>query len=226
MTAPLSHVLRHIRRLVSRSATIGLTDGQILECFVSQREEAAFEELLARHGPMVLGVCQQLLRDPHDAEDAFQATFLVLVRRAASIGKPERLAGWLYGVAHRVAWRARSEVARRHARERQGVEMVAVASLGPLASDDIRPVVHEEVSRLPEKYRTPVVLCYLEGKTQEEAAKELGWTRGELKGRLERARELLRKRLLRRGLTLSAGALSAVLCPSGTAVPPRWLPLR
>jgi len=197
-----------------------LTDGEILERFVSQHDEAAFEELLARHGPMVLAVCRQLLRDPHDAEDAFQATFLVLVRRAASIGKPERLAGWLYGVAHRVAWRARTETARRHGREKQGVEMVAVAPHGPLPSDDLRPLIHEEVDRLPKKYRTPVVLCYLEGKTQEEAAKDLGWTRGTVKGRLERARALLRKRLLRRGLTLSAGALTAALGPSATALPP------
>jgi RND family efflux transporter MFP subunit len=220
MTAPLAHVLQHIRRLVHRSATMGLTDGEILERFVRQQDEAAFEELLARHGPMVLAVCRQLLRDPHDAEDAFQATFLVLVRRAASISKPERLAGWLYGVAHRVAWRARTETARRRARERQGTEVEAVAPPGQMPSDDMRPLVHEEVNRLPEKYRTPVVLCYLEGKTHEEAAKDLGCTQGVLKGRLERARNLLRKRLLRRGLTLSAGALPAVLCPSGTAVPP------
>src|SRR5207245_8965910 len=104
MTAPLANVLRHIRSLVSRSAAMGLTDGEILERFVNRHDEAAFEEILARHGPMVLAVCQQLLRDPHDAEDAFQATFLVLVRRAASIRKRERLAGWLYGVAHRAGW--------------------------------------------------------------------------------------------------------------------------
>jgi RND family efflux transporter MFP subunit len=219
MTAPLANVLRHISKLVGRSTTVGLSDGEILERFVSRRDEAAFEELLARHGPMVWGVCQQLLRDPHDAEDAFQATFLVLVRRAASIGQRERLAGWLYGVAHRVAWRARAQTARRQAREKRGMEMAAVEPPGPLPWDDVRPVVHEEVNRLPDKYRTPVVLCYLEGKTQEEAAKDLGWTKGVVKGRLERARDLLRKRLLRRGVTLSAGALSAV-CPSATAVPP------
>jgi RND family efflux transporter MFP subunit len=220
MTAPLANVLHHIRTLVGRSDRVGLSDGEILERFVSRQDESAFEELLARHGPMVLGVCQQLLRDPHDAEDAFQATFLVLVRRAGSIGKRDRLAGWLYGVAHRVAARSRSQTAQRRGRERRGVEMVAVEPFCQVAWDEVRPVIHEEVSRLPEKYRSPVVLCYLEGKTQEEAAKDLGWTRGTVKGRLERARDLLRKRLARRGLALSTGALAAVICPSATALPP------
>jgi RNA polymerase sigma factor (sigma-70 family) len=181
MTAPLTDVLRHLRLLVGWSSAAGQTDGQLVNRFVSSREEAAFEELLARHGPMVLGVCRQLLREPQDAEDAFQATFLVLVRRAASIRKRDQLASWLYGVAHRVAARVRSQKARRSQRERQGVDIVAVEPSSQGVWDDCQPLIHEEINRLPDKYRLPVVLCCLEGKTQEEAARDLGWTRSAVK---------------------------------------------
>jgi RND family efflux transporter MFP subunit len=197
-----------------------MSDGQLLERFITGHEQAAFEELLARHGPMVLGVCQKLLRDPHDAEDAFQATFLVLVRRAGAIGKRDLLAGWLHGVAHRVAARARSQKSRRSQHERPGVEMLAAEASSPMAWDDRQPLIHEEVNRLPERYRLPVVLCYLEGKTLEQAAQDLRWTRGTVKGRLERARDLLRKRLTRRGVALSAGSVTAILSPTATALPP------
>jgi RND family efflux transporter MFP subunit len=220
MTAPLADVLRHLRMLVGWSVTAGQTDAQLLERFIVRKEEAAFEELTARHGPMVLAACRQLLREPQGAEDAFQATFLVLVRRAASIGKCDQLAGWLYGVAHRVAARTRAQKVRQSQRERQGVDIVAVEPSSQTSWDDRLPAIHEEINRLPDKYRLPIVLCYLEGKTRQEAARDLGWTPSALKGRLERARERLRKRLMRRGVILSAAALSAIVLPQATALPP------
>jgi RND family efflux transporter MFP subunit len=197
-----------------------MTDTQLLERFTTRRDETAFEELLARHGPMILSVCQQLLRGGHDAEDAFQATFLVLVRKVGSIGQPHLLANWLYGVAHRVASRMSVQTARRRLRERRGVELVAVEPFCQVAWDDIRPVIHAEVSRLPEKYRTAIVLCYLQGKSQDEAAAYLECSAGAIKGRLERGRNLLRKRLCRRGLALSIGALATVVSAPAIALSP------
>jgi RNA polymerase sigma factor (sigma-70 family) len=191
------------------------TDTELLQRFLADREEAAFEALVQRHGPMVLSVCRYVVQNSDDAEDAFQATFLVLVRRAASIRKPELLGNWLYGVAYRVAARARVQAARRRAREKREVEMIAAEP--PWEGNEWRPVLHEELNRLPEKYRAPMVLCYLQGKTNEEAAKLLGWPIGTVKGRLTRARELLRKRLTRRGVTLSAGVLAAALAPGTTS---------
>jgi RNA polymerase sigma factor (sigma-70 family) len=164
---------------------------------------------------MVLSLCRYLVHNAADAEDAFQATFLVLVRRAASIRKPELLGNWLYGVAYRVAARARVQEARRRAREKREVEMIAAEP--PWEAEEWRPVLHEELKHLPEKYRAPIVLCYLQGKTNEEAAKLLAWPIGTVKGRLARAREVLRKRLVRRGVTLSAGALAAALTPGTTS---------
>jgi RNA polymerase sigma factor (sigma-70 family) len=191
------------------------TDTALLQRYVADREEAAFEALVQRHGPMVLSVCRYLVHNSADAEDAFQATFLVLVRRAASIRKPELLGNWLYGVAYRVATRARLQAARRRAYEKQGVEMIA--SEPRWEGSELRPVLHEELNRLPEKYRAPMVLCYLQGKKNEEAAKLLAWPVGTVKGRLARARERLRKRLIRRGVTLSAGVLAGALAPSATS---------
>lgn len=171
---------------------------------------------------MVWSVCRRFLLQPQDAEDAFQATFLVLVRKASSIRQGSLLSNWLYGVAYRVALRARAGVARRRARETNGVEIQ-----GPAAPDESSaewpPALHEEVFRLPEKYRQPIVLCYLEGKTSEEAARDLDWPVGTIKGRLGRAREMLRSRLTRRGLVLSAGGLAATLCGSHAEAAPRTL---
>jgi RNA polymerase sigma-70 factor (ECF subfamily) len=186
-----------------------LTDAQLLERFAVRREEAAFEALLHRHGPLVFGVCRRLLGNPHDAEDAFQATFLILARKAGSIGRPALLGNWLYGVAHRVAARARKTSLRRHVRETTGADLAAVANREPSGEPDFVGLLHEELQRLPDKYRSPVVLCYLEGQTNEEAAAQLRWPVGTVKGRLNRARELLRKRLARRGVTLTAGLLVA-----------------
>src|SRR5262249_4479951 len=162
-------------------------------------EETAFEILVHRHGAMVWRVCRNVLREAHAAEDAFQATFLILVRKAGSIGKPELLGNWLYGVAYRVALRARKMMARRQTHERQGIDVAATQPVDDAAGPDLQPVLHEELQRLPPKYRSPMVLYYLEGRTNEEAARRLQWPVGTLKVRLLRGREMLRTRLVRRG---------------------------
>jgi RNA polymerase sigma factor (sigma-70 family) len=208
---PLSSVMHYFRRLPSTPTAGELTDGELLQHFVDRQEEEAFEALLQRHGPLVLGVCRRVLHDADAADDAFQATFLVLVRKAGSIGKRESVGSWLYGVAHRTALKARAEAARRHALERKACEMPTVEPIADMAWYELRPVLDEELSRLPEKYRAPVVLCYLQGKTNTEAARLLGWTKGTVSGRLARARDLLRQRLTRRGLTLSAGLFVTAL---------------
>lgn len=217
--SPLREFLHRLHRSLRLYSETETPDTELLARYVADREEAAFEALVQRHGPMVLNVCRHLVHNLDDAEDAFQATFLVLVRRAASIRKPELLGNWLYGVAYRVATRARVQAAHRRAHEKRGVEMIAVDP--PCEGNELRPVLHEELNRLPEKYRAPMVLCYLQGKTNEEAAKLLAWPIGTVKGRLARARERLRKGLLRRGVTLSAGVLTAALTPdaSSGAVP-------
>lgn len=213
--------LRQLERLFTAGSVCGMSEGQLLERFVGRRDEAAFEALLARHGPMVLGVCRQWLRDPHEVEDAFQATFLVLVRKAGTLRDRELLGNWLYGVAYRVALRARSVAYRRHARESGAITEPADSRL--LGSDELRPWLHEEIHRLPEKYRAPVVFCYLEGLTQEEAAERLHWPIGTVKGRLSRARDLLRSRLTRRGLAPSAAILFAGLTSEASAAVPESL---
>jgi RNA polymerase sigma factor (sigma-70 family) len=205
-----------LKRLRGNRAVRGIgewTDEQLLERFVSCQDESAFDAVVQRHGPMVLGVCRHLLTDAHDVEDSFQATFLVLVSKAASIRTRTLLANWLYRVAYRVALRARANAARRRARETQGVEMAAAEPDAEGIEPELRPILYEELNRLPDKYRVPIVLCYLQGKTNEEAARHLAWPVGTVKGRLTRARELLRSRLTRRGLVLSAGALTTVLSP-------------
>jgi RNA polymerase sigma factor (sigma-70 family) len=210
-SGPSSPLLRFIRLLAAARGTGELTDGQLLQRFVRERDESAFAALLHRHGPMVLGVCQSILHDAHEAEDAFQATFLVLVRKARSIGKPESVASWLHGVAYRLAAKARADLARRRSHERQAPRMPNPEPDDEVLWRDLRPVLHEEVRRLPERYRAPFVLCYLEGKTNEEAARLLGWPKGTVLSSLARARERLRGRLTRRGLTLSTGVLATVL---------------
>jgi RNA polymerase sigma-70 factor (ECF subfamily) len=194
------------------------SDAELLERFVTERDESTFAALVARHGPMVFGVCRRMLRHAQDAEDAFQSTFLVLVRKAASIGRRELLGNWLYGVAIRVASRARLLAARRQTRELVDREHGAVATREPVQSSDSSVVVVEEVGNLPIKYRIPVVLCYLEGRSNEEAADELGCPVGTVKTRLSRAREMLRKRLTRRGLTLGTAAITTALSAEALAV--------
>jgi RNA polymerase sigma factor (sigma-70 family) len=201
-----SPVVRHLRRAALFPDGSGMSEGQLLESFVARRDEAAFEALVRRHGPMVLGVCRRVLRNPHDVEDAFQATFLVLVRKAAFIRERELLGNWLYGVAYRTALDARAAAARRRARERQ-VSIMPESEAGnstPM-EQDLRPFLDQELNRLPEKYRVPVVLCDLEARTRREVARQLGIPVGTLSGRLTVARRILAKRLARYGLALSSG---------------------
>jgi RNA polymerase sigma factor (sigma-70 family) len=221
---PLTDVLRYIRRIRITAATADLDDGRLLERFIEQRDEAAFEALLHRHGPMVLGVCRRLLRDGHDIEDAFQATFLVLVRRARSLRKRERVANWLYGVGYRTALRARTEAALHSAHTKPLLEVPGNAFEHDMEWKELRAVLDEEVQRLPAKYWMPVVLSYLEGKTFQEAARQLGWPAGTVSGRLARAKELLRARLTRRGFELAGGLLDAGLSQTASGSVP--VPLR
>jgi RNA polymerase sigma factor (sigma-70 family) len=194
-----------------------LADAQLLDRFTAadQADEPAFDALVERHGPMVLQVCRRMLDDPNDAEDAFQATFLVLLRQARSIRHRTSLAAWLHGVALRVASRARVELARRRRIERHAIRHAVVRNNDPDRLD-LEALIDLELARLPSKYREPIVLCYLEELTHEGAADRLGWPVGTVRGRLARARDLLRSRLTRRGITATA-ALAAVEALSGPA---------
>jgi RNA polymerase sigma factor (sigma-70 family) len=210
--------LRDIDALFRLGVVSGMSDGQLLERFAAQagsESELAFEAIVRRHGPMVLGVCRRVLRDEHAAEDAFQATFMVLALRPHAIRTPESSGPWLHGVAMRIA--RRTLVLQRRRREEPILSPDLVdPSAQSTALADLQSVIDEELSRLPDKYRQPVVLCYLEGQTQDEAARVLGWTKGTVSGRLARAKDLLRHRLTRRGLAPSAG-LFAVALTSETA---------
>jgi RNA polymerase sigma factor (sigma-70 family) len=194
----LTDVVRDLGRSMRLRENLTLPDAELLDRYVRHRDEAAFEALLHRHASMVFGVCRRLLHDVHDAEDAFQATFLVLARKAGVVVPPALVGNWLYGVAFRVAADAGRSVARRRVREQRAADLNEVPSREKLSEPDLAPLLHAEVERLPDKYRGPVLLCYLEGKTNEEAARQLQWPIGTLKIRLSRARELLRSRLARR----------------------------
>ena len=202
----VSPVVRFIRRFHSAQASGAEGDALNLDRFVASGDPDAFAALAFRHGPMVFGVCHRVLRNQHDAEDAFQATLLVLARKAGYVSKRASLASWLYGVAFRTACNASAGIVRRRVHESQAP--CSGQPAGPDAAwSELRFILDEELNRLPERYRAPLVLCYLEGKTNEEAAAQLGWTKGTVSGRLARARDRLRRRLTRRGLTLSAGML-------------------
>ncbi|MBI1917943.1 MAG: sigma-70 family RNA polymerase sigma factor [Planctomycetes bacterium] len=221
-------ILDHIRRLAPcREAAP--RDSDLLQRYLERRDEAAFRALVERHGPMVLGVCQAVLQRRHDAEDAFQSAFLILARKAGSIRRPDGLACWLHGVAYRVARKAQAAAARRQAieisaaRRQPAGETHRRAYAPPLPTDDlswgeVRAILHAELGALPERFRAPLVLCYLEGLTQDEAARRLGWTAATVKGRLQRGRAQLRRRLERRGLGL-AGALGTLLTGQALAGP-------
>ncbi|MDB5349228.1 MAG: polymerase sigma factor, sigma-70 family [Planctomycetota bacterium] len=179
-------------------------DSALLDRFVRERDEAAFETLVLRHGPRVLGICRRWLGHGQDAEDAFQATFVVLVNRAGTIRDAESLDAWLCGVARRVAGRAKLRAGRRRSREGAGVDIHEVPATAESDLGDLRPLLQAEVDRLPEKYRRPIELCYWQGLTSEQAAHRLQCPTGTLKWRLSRAREILRSRLARLGLALVA----------------------
>jgi RNA polymerase sigma factor (sigma-70 family) len=208
-------------RLLTEESRLLMTDAELLEEFLGRRNAVAFETLVRRHGPLVLRVCRDVLDDPDDAEDAFQATFLVLVRRAGSIRDPDSLGRWLHEVANRVALRARADARRRYTRQRQGGEMTAP---DPGHEDaerrELRAAVHAELNRLPENLRAPLILCYLEERSYEEAARRLRLPLGTLKARLSRGRDLLRSRLVRRGIVVTVLLLDALLSEEALAVPP------
>jgi RNA polymerase sigma factor (sigma-70 family) len=210
-----------LRRAAQRSSAGGLTDADLLGRWVCHRDEAAFEALLWRHSAAVLGVCRRVLRDAHEAEDAAQTAFLILARKAPSIVGRQAVASWLYTVAQRTALRVRARLCRRAALPlRDGWALPAPRAEDPGLAD-LRPVLDEEVSRLPEKYRAPFVLCHIEGRTNEDAARQLNCPVGTVLSRLARARQRLRARLTLRGITLGAGALAAARTgPAATAGTP------
>ncbi len=221
---------RELRALLDGGATASLSDGELLARFAGSRgeagaeAEAAFAVLVGRHGSMVWGTCRRILRDPHDAEDAFQATFLLLVRKAGSIRVDDSLGRWLHGVGVRVALRARARAVadRRRGGDLAGLDPPAPPALDP-ALADLRAAVDEEVARLPASYRSVVVLCHLEGLTRERAAARLGCPVGTVNSRLSRAGELLRVRLARRGLAPASAWLASLGASASAAVPPRLL---
>ncbi len=217
--APFGDLLLYLRKVCGSAAARDLTDAELLEHYRVHRDEVAVSVIVHRHGPMVLGVCRRVLGDSPQAEDAFQATFLVLVRRAASISRTASLGSWLYAVAQRIAKKARASEAVRRRRERQIEPMRATEPLDDVTWQEIRGVLDEEIAHLAEKYRAPLVLCYFEGKSYDQAARELGWSKSTLASRLGRGRELLRQQLVRRGVALSAGALATVLCEKVSGAP-------
>lgn len=204
-----NRIVHHLRWIAQGCEERAQTDGKLLECFICRQDESAFEELLRRHGPMVLGVCRRLLSNVHDADDAFQATFMVLVRKARSVVPRELVGHWLYGVACRVALHAQAQASRRRAREKQ-VEDMPHPTAPAVAPNDLRPVLDLELSRLPEKYRVPIVLCDLEGRSRKEVARQVGVPEGTLSSRLATGRKMLADRLARHGLVAGGGVLTGV----------------
>jgi RNA polymerase sigma factor (sigma-70 family) len=204
-------ILNFLRRVLGTPPPGGVSDADLLRRFVADRDEAAFELLLWRHAAMVLHVCGQVLRDRQAAEDAFQATFLVFVRKAASVRRRESLGGWLYKVAYHVALKARAQLKKRAPLDAELDRIESPAETDEVDRRELRRLICEEVNRLPPRYRAPIVACYFEGKTHEQAASQLGWPRGTVAGRLARARDLLRRRLMRRGVALSGATFAAAL---------------
>jgi RNA polymerase sigma factor (sigma-70 family) len=204
-------LLQHVRKLAAPPGIAQLADKELVTRFAAHGDEAAFEVLVQRHGPMVLRVCRRVLGNDHDAEDAFQGTFLVLSRKTHSLRRQESVASWLYGVAYRLALRGRAEMVRRRSHESRVSPRPPHDPLAEISVREAQAVVDQELAGLPEKYRAPLVLCCLEGVARDEAAQRLGWTLSTLQSRLQEARDRLRRRLGRRGLTLPAALLAAVL---------------
>lgn len=210
-------LLRFIQRMAVIGESSSLTDGELLGQFVSDGSEEAFGILVRRHGRLVWGVCRRVLFREQDIEDAFQATFVVLANKAASLRHPEMLGSWLFGVARRIALKARSR-----GKLIASLEGVIPASgdadpLAAISARELLDILDEELARLPDRYRAPLILCCLQGKTRDEAAKQLNWSVGSLKGRLERGRQLLEQRLTQRGIALSAALAAVLVCQSSAA---------
>jgi RNA polymerase sigma factor (sigma-70 family) len=218
----LDNVLHHLNHLAAARQAGELPDRDLLERFVTHHDQAAFAAIVERHGPLVLSVCRRILRREHNAEDACQATFLVLARKAGAIRKRDSLGSWLYGVALRVARKLADDVRRRACQEVTDADVCLPDATGEITWREGLAVLDEELNRLPTSYRLALALCYLEGKSQEQAARELGCTPRALCGRLGRARECLRRRLVRRGLHLSAALLGTLLIAAhqAAALPP------
>ncbi len=212
----LNRVVEQLRHLAGERPEEA-TDRRLLERFVAERDEASFAALVRRHGPMVLGLCRRVLGHEQDAEDAFQAAFLVLARKAASVAWQESVAGWLFTIARQISLKAR------RAKERRRRHDAALGASSPVTAPceptdaGLRAILEEEIGRLSPRQRQVVLLCYVEGQTQQQAARQLAWTPGQVRGCLDRARALLRRRLLRRGVMLPGGMLAAVL--AGAAAP-------
>ncbi len=209
--------LRQINRLFDEGTLAGLPDARLLERYARERDELAFESLVQRHGAMVMAVCRGVVADPNDADDAFQAAFLLLARKAERLWVNDSLGGWLHRVACRIALQLKSDTARRRDQERQAAERADGRCRSAAPWDDVPTVLHQEIDRLPERYRKPIVLCYLEDMTYQQAADLLRWSEGTTRGRLARAREMLRVRLKHRGIQ-SAGAALPLLSGRGEVV--------
>ncbi len=216
MSTTQTDFLRYLRTLTARQSTGVLSDQQLLERFLHDRSEASFAALVARHGPMVLSVCRRVLRHAQDAEDAFQATFLVLARKASSIRKQASLGSWLHGVAYHSAECLKAKAKRRTGHEHRLSAPVPGDVMDDITWRELRSVLDEELQRLPEKYRAPLVLCYLEARTQDEAARQLGWSKNTFRRRLDSGRNALGRRLTRRGITLSAALTASLLVDVAT----------
>lgn len=212
-------LVRQIDEVFRTGTLSGVPDGRLLERFVAQRDEVALEVLIARHQSLVLGVCRRFLRDPNDVEDAFQATLLVLVRQARTIRVRDSLGPWLYGVAYRIAVRARANARRRESLDGSRLRAEAHPSEQGVELDrrELQPILYEELNGLPEQFRAPIVLCYLEGLTHEAAARQLQCPLGTVRSRLARGREKLQSRLSRRGVVCSAGLISSALFAKATS---------
>ncbi len=207
----MNPAVRYLQTMFEAEEVASLSDGQLLERFVAQHERVCLEALVVRHGPMVWGVCRRLLRDQHDAEDAFQVTFLVLARKAASVMPREKIGNWIYGVAYQTAMKARATKFKRQTRESTIAETHEPEAESAGQRSDLAELLDHELSRLPDKYRIPVVLCELEGRSHGEAAEHLGWPIGTVSGRLSRAKAMLAKRLTRQGVAIATGSAAMLV---------------
>jgi RNA polymerase sigma factor (sigma-70 family) len=222
-TGSLTEVVHYLRRVAQPRGSNALTDGQLLESYLASRDEIAFEMLVRRHGVMVLGVCRRVLGNVHDAEDAFQATFLVLARKAGSIKPRSQVGNWLHGVALRTALEARTRRARRRSREVQVKDMPQPAIAPDVDFQELHRLLDQELGRLPDKYRSALVLCELEGRSRKEAARQLAIPEGTLSSRLAMGRQMLARRLARHGLAVSVTGLATSLAGQAQAALPAAL---